>query len=85
MIAEAEVTSRHLREYIRARELAATHRLERMQRLRMLEEQEAWKREAGFNRIEITAEMDAHCFRTGFNSEALYTKLYSSRWPHISE
>ena len=30
-----------------------------MRRLRMLEEQEAWKREAGFDRIEIIAEMHA--------------------------
>ena len=67
----------------RVRELAATHRLEQMQRLRMLENQEAWKREAGFVRIEIVTEMDAQPFRTGFDSEPLYnTKLYNARWPH---
>ena len=58
MIEEVKATSWRLREYIRARELTATHRLGRMRRLRMLEEQNGWNREAGFDRIEITAEMD---------------------------
>ena len=53
-----------------------------MRRLRMLEEQEARKREAGFDRIEITAEMDAQRFRTGFDSESLYTKPHNPRWPY---
>ena len=51
----------------------------------MLEEQKAWKREAGFDRIEITAEVDARRFRVGFDSEPLYTKLYNPRWPHTPE
>ena len=51
MIAEVKATSWRLR--------VATHRLERMRRLRMLEEQGAWKREAGYNGNEIIAEMDA--------------------------
>ena len=41
MIAEEEATSWRLRECIRVRELAATHRLGRMRRLRMLEDQKA--------------------------------------------
>ena len=41
MIAEVEATIWRLRECIRVRELAATHRLERIRHLRMLEEQEA--------------------------------------------
>ena len=85
MIAEVEATNRRLRECIRARELAATHRLERMRRLWMLEEQTAWKRETGFDQIEITAKMDAQRFRTGFDSEPLYSKLYNPRWPHSQE
>ena len=48
----------------------------------MLENQKAWKREAGFERIEIITEMDAQRFRTDFDSEPLYTKLYNPRWPH---
>ena len=79
---EVEATSWRLRECFRVRELAATHRLERMRRLRMLAKHKAWKREAGFDRIEITAEMDAQRFRTGFDLEPLYMKLYTPRWLH---
>ena len=82
MIAEEEATSWCLCECIRVRELAATHRLGRMHRLRMLEEQKACNREAGFDRIEITAEMDAQRFRTGFDLKPFYMKLYNPRWPH---
>ena len=85
IIAEVEATSWRLRECIRARELAATLRLGRMRRLRMLEKQRAWKREAGFDRIEITAEMDEQRFRTSVDSEPFYTKLYNPRWPHTPE
>ena len=56
-----------------------------MRRLRMLEEQKACKREAGFDRIEITAETDAQCFRTGFDMDPFYTKLYNPRWYHFPE
>ena len=51
----------------------------------MLEEEEAWKREAGFDLIESKAEMDAQRFRTGFKSELFYIKLYNPRWPHTPE
>ena len=51
----------------------------------MLEEQEAWKREAGFDRIEIITQMDAQRFYTGFDTKPFYTKLYSSMWPHTPE
>ena len=56
-----------------------------MRRLRMLEEQKAWTREAGFDRIAITAEMDAQRFHTGLDSELFYTKLYNPRCPHTPE
>ena len=62
MIAEVEATSWRLRETIRVRELAATHRLGQMRRLLMLEEQKAWKREFGFDCIETAAEMDESAF-----------------------
>ena len=56
-----------------------------MRRLWMLEEQKAWKREAGFDRIEIAAKMDAQRFRTGLDSEPFYSKLYNLRWPHTQK
>ena len=82
MIAEVEATSWPLRETIRVRELAATHRLGKMRRLRMLEEQKAWKREVDFDRIETAAEMDAQRFRTNLVSEPFYSKMCNPRWPH---
>ena len=64
MVADIEATTWRLRETIRVRELAATHRLGQMRRLLILEEQKAWKREFGFDRIETAAEMDETRFRT---------------------
>ena len=69
MIAEVEATSWRLRECFRVRELAATHPLGQMRRLRMLEEQKAWKREAGFDYIDTAAEVDARRSRTNLVSE----------------
>ena len=85
IIREIEVTCWNLRERIRVRELASTHRLERMRCLRMLEEQKPWKREASFDRIEIIAEMHAQRVNAGFDSEPLHTGLYHPRWPHTPE
>ena len=86
MIEEVKATSWRLRECIQVRELCATHRLVRqMRRLRMLEEQKAWKREVGFDRIETTAEMDTDRLRAGLDSEPFYTKLYNLRWSHTPE
>ena len=45
MIVELVATRWRMRELIRARELASSHKLEQMRRVRMLEEQAAWKRE----------------------------------------
>ena len=80
-----EATSWRLRESIRVRELAATHRLGRMRRLRMLEKQKAWKREAGLGRIDTVAEMDAQRFRTNLVSEPFYGKLCNPRCPHTPD
>ena len=55
-----------------------------MRRLRVLEEHKAWKREAGFDRIEITAEMDEQRFRPA-RSEPFSTKLYNPKLPHTPE
>ena len=82
MIVEVEATSWRLREVMWVRELATTHRLERMRRLQMLEKQKAWKREAGFDRIKTIAEMREKHFLAGFDSEPLYSKLYNPGWPH---
>ena len=79
-ITEVEAINWRLRECIR--ELAATHILGQMHRLRTLEEQKAWKREASFDRIEITAEMDARHLRAGCGSEPFYIKLYNPRWSY---
>ena len=79
MIAELAATSWNPRECIQVRELAASHRLEQVQRFRMLEEQKTWKREAEFVRIEIIAEMHAQRVHAGFDSVPLYTELYSPR------
>ena len=73
IVAEVEATSWRPHETIRVRQLAATHRSEQMRRLRMLEEQEAWKREAGFDYIETAAEMDARRSRTNLVSEPFST------------
>ena len=84
IIAEVQAISWRLRECIRVRELPVTHRLGQMCRLRILEEQKAWKREAGFDRIETAAEMDAQRFRSGL-SEPYYGKLSKPRWPYTCE
>ena len=62
MTEEVEATIWRLRECIRARELAASHRLGRTSHVQMLEEKKAWKRETGFNRVETIAEMNAERF-----------------------
>ena len=86
IIDDVEAMNWHLRETIRVRELAATHRLEKMRRLRMLEEQKAWKREAGFDYTDTAAEMDARRSRTNLVSESLfYSKIFNPRCPHTHE
>ena len=56
-----------------------------MRRLRMLEEQKAWEREAGFDRIESIVKMHARRLYVGFDSKPLYTGLYNPPWPHTPE
>ena len=83
MTAEVEATSWRLRETIRVREFAATHRLGQMRRLLMLEEQKAWKREFGFDRIETAAEMDEKRFRTSLVSDPFFYR--NMRHPHTPD
>ena len=51
----------------------------------MLEEQKTWKREAGFDQIEIIAEMHAQRLHAGLDSEPLYTGMYNRRWLRTPE
>ena len=86
MIAEVEATSWRLCKTIRVRELAATHRLGQMRYLRMLEEQKAWKREAGFDYIETAAEIDARRSGTNLVSEPFfYENMFNPRRPHTPD
>ena len=85
IIAEVQTTNWRLRQCIWVRELTATHQLGQMRRLRMLEEQKAWKREAGFEYIDTAAEMDAQRFRTNVVSETSYSKMSTPRWPHTPD
>ena len=57
-----------------------------MRRLRMLEGQKGWKREAGFDYIETAAEMDVRRSRTNLVSECfLYSKMFNPRCPHAHD
>ena len=88
MVADLAITRGRVRKLIRVRELAASHKLEKMRRVRMLEKQAAWKREDGFDRIEVIAEMHEHTLRrlhASFDSEPLYTGLYNPRRPPTPE
>ena len=85
IVAEVEATSWRLRESIRVRELAATHQLVQMRHLQMLEEQKAWKREAGFDYIDTSAEMDVQRFRTNLISEPFYSKMFNPRWSYTHD
>ena len=82
MTSESVATRWCVRELVQVTELASSHRLEKMRRVRMLEMQEAWKREGCFDRIEIIAEMHAQILRrlrVNFDSGPLYyTGLYNS-------
>ena len=87
MIAEeVESTNWRLREMIRVRELAATHRVGQMCRLLMLEEQKAWKREASFDYTETAAEMNARRSRSNIVSETFfYRNMFDPRRPHTPD
>ena len=83
---EVEATSWRLRETIRVRELAVTHRLGQMRRLFMLEEQKTWKQEADFDYIETAAEMDARRSRSNIISETFfYRNMFNPRHQHTPD
>ena len=88
MIAKLKATRGRVRELTLDGELASSHEVEQMQHVRMLEKQAAWKSEAGFDRIDIIAEMHEQTLRprhAGFDSKPLHTVLYNPRWPPTSE
>ena len=74
VVQDLAVTRGCVRKLIRVRERAALHKLEQMRRVRMLEKQAACKREGGFDRIEVTAEVHEQtlrCLHAGFDLEPL--------------
>ena len=88
MIEEFTAIRWRVRELTRVRDLASSHKLEQMRRVRVLEKQAAWKREGGFDRVESIAEMHEQTLRrlhAGFDLESLYTGLYNPRWPPTFE
>ena len=89
MLAELSAISWRVRERGRVREFASSHRLEQMRRLWMLEEQEVWEREVGFDRIAIIAKMNVQTLRrlhASFDSGTLYTGLYTlGGCPHLTK
>ena len=57
MVSELAITRGRVRKLVRVRELAASHKLEQLRRVRMLEKQAVWKKEGGFDSIEVIAEI----------------------------
>ena len=77
-----------LRETVRVAKLAATHRPEQMRSLLMHERHKIWKREFGYDRIEIAAEMDEKCSRTStspVSNPFLYRNMVIPEHPHTPE
>ena len=77
-----------LRETVRVAKLAATHRLEQMRSLLMHERHKVWKREFGYDRIEIAAEMDEKRSRTStspVSNPFLYRNMVIPEHPHTPE
>ena len=88
MVSELATTRGRVRKLIQVRELAASHKLEQMQGVRMLEKQAAWKRDGGFDKIEVIAKMHEQtlrCLHAGFDSECFNTGLYNPRRPFIPQ
>ena len=63
LIVDLAIIRGRVRKLVRVRELAATHTLEQMQRVRMPEKQVACKRDDGFDRIETIVEMHEDTLR----------------------
>ena len=77
-----------LRETVRVAKFAATHRLEQMRSLLMHERHKVWKREFGYDRIEMAAEMDEKRSRTStspVSNTFLYRNMVILEHPHTPE
>ena len=77
-----------LRKTVRVAKLAATHRLEQMRSLLMHERHKVWKREFGYDRIEIAAEMDEERSRTStspVSNPFLSRNMVIPEHPHTPE
>ena len=77
-----------LRETVRVAKLAATHRLEQMRSLLMHERHKVWKREFGYDRIKMAAEMDEKRSRTStspVSNPFLYRNMVIPEHPHTPE
>ena len=77
-----------LRETVRVAKLAATHRLGKMRSLLMHETHKVWKREFGFDRIEMAAEMDEKRSRTSTSpvpNPLFYRNMVIPSHPHTPE
>ena len=85
---DVEVTIWRIRDTIRVRELAATHRLGQMRRLLMHEKHKTWKREFGFDCIETAAKMDEQRSRTSTSpvpDPFFYRNIDIPRYPHTPD
>ena len=77
-----------LRETVRVAKLAATHRLEQVRSLLMHERHKVWKREFGYDRIEMAAEMHEKRSRTStspVSNPFLYRNMVIPEHPHTPE
>ena len=77
-----------LRETVRVAKLAATHGLEQMRSWLMHGRHKVWKREFGYDRIEMAAEMDEKRSRTStspVSNPFLYRNMVIPEHPHTPE
>ena len=88
MVADLTIIRGRVCKLIWVREIAASHQLEQMRSVRMIEQRAIWMRGNGFDRIEVTAEMYEETLRrlhTGFDLEHFNTGLYPRRPPSPEE
>ena len=88
MVADLAIIRGRVYKLIRVRELAASHRLEQLRSVRMLEQRTTCMRENGFDRIEVIAEMHEETLRrlhVSLNWKPFYTGLYNPRRPFTPE
>ena len=85
---DVEATIWRIRETIRIRELAVTHRLGQMRHLLMHKKYKTWKREFVFDCIETATEMDEKRSRTSTSSVPVplfYRNMVIPTHPHTPD